>query len=167
MINYVNIINNEKNEKTINPNFNFLENLYDKILNNKNEPFIFYYLSLILFLSDVTYGSSENFITKMTELFEENYTKTNLENKIFSISSMLLLTSYYLNLDKIDAEKLKRFKKWYSELTQKNSYIYFEIIYKSILEGNYEIEILIEESKNFEVKKLKDYSINFEKRKKN
>ena len=102
----------------------------------------------------------------MTELFEENYTKTNLENKIFSISSMLLLTSYYLNLDKIDAEKLKRFKKWYSELTQKNSYIYFEIIYKSILEGNYEIEILIEESKNFEMKKLKDYSINFEKRKK-
>ena len=166
MINYVNIINNEKNEKTINPNFNFLENFYDKILSIKNEPFIFYYLSLILFLSDVTYGSSENFITKMTELFEENYTKTNLENKIFSISSMLLLTSYYLNLDKIDAEKLKRFKKWYSELTQKNSYIYFEIIYKSILEGNYEIEILIEESKNFEVKKLKDYSINFEKRKK-
>ena len=166
MINYVNIINNEKNEKTINPNFNFLENLYGKILSNKNEPFIFYYLSLILFLSDVTYVSSENFITKMTELFEENYTKTNLENKIFSISSMLLLTSYYLNLDKIDAEKLKRFKKWYSELTQKNSYIYFEIIYKSILEGNYEIEILIEESKNFEMKKLKDYSINFEKRKK-
>ena len=53
MINYINSIysekyepeKNDKNEKKINPNF--LEKYYDRILDSKNEPFIFYYLSLI------------------------------------------------------------------------------------------------------------------------
>ena len=167
MINYINSIysenqEHEKNEKKINPNF--LEKYYDKILNNKNEPYIIYYLSLILFLSNVEYEPLENSIKKITELFEENYTKTDLENKIFSISSMLLLTSYYLNFDENNAEKFKKFMTWYSELFQNMAYIYFETIYKSIFEGNYEIEILLENPKNFDVTKVKDFSINFEKR---
>ena len=168
MINYINSIydknEQDKNEPKVNPNF--LEKFYDKLLSNKNEPYIFYYLSLILFLSNIIYESLENFINKIAKLFEENYTKIDFDNKIFSISSMLLLTSYYLNFDKNDAEKFKQFKTWYSQLSQNNAYIYFEVIYKSILNGNYEIEILLENSKNFESKKLKDYSINFEKRKK-
>ena len=169
MINYINSIysekyENEKNDKKINPNF--LEKYYDKILNNKNEPYIIYYLSLILFLSNVKYGAVENFITKITELFEENYTKNNLENKIFSISSMLLLTSYYLDFDKNNAEKFKHFIAWYSQLSQNMAYIYFEIIYKSILDGNYEIEMILDNPKNFDDNKIKDSSINFEKRKK-
>ena len=166
MINYANSVYSEKNEKKINPNFHFVEKYFDKLLSNKSEPFIFYYLSFILFVSNVNYESVENYIKNITELFEENYTKTGIENKLFSISSMLLLTSYYLNLDKIDAEKLKQFKNWYSQLTPNMAYIYFENIYKSILEGNYQIDMILENSKNFEVHKIKDFSINFEKRKK-
>ena len=140
MINYINSIysekyepeKNDKNEKKINPNF--LEKYYDRILNNKNEPFIIYYLSLILFLSNVKYESVENYIQKFTKMFEENCTKTDIENKIFSISSMLLITSYYLNFDKNNAEKFKQFMTWYSHLSQNKAYIYFENIYKSILE---------------------------------
>ena len=167
MINYINSIYSEeykhiKYEK----NINFLEKYYDKILANKSEPAIFYYLSLILFLSNVIYESVENFINKIKQLFEENYSKTNLENKIFSISSMLLITSYYLNFDKNDDEKFKHFIAWYSQLTSNKAYLYFEIIYKNILEGNYEIEMLIENLKNFDCIKIKDFSINFEKRKK-
>ena len=166
MINYLNAINSKKKERKINPNFNPSEKFYDKLLKNVNEPIIFYYLSLILSSSNITYESADNFIKKITELFEENYTKTNKENIIFSISCMLLLTSYYQNLDKIDAEKLKKFKKWYSELSQNMAYIYFENFFKSIFEGNYEIEMILEDSKIFEVKKLKDYLTNFEKMKK-
>ena len=171
MINYINSIysekyepeKNDKNEKKINPNF--LEKYYDRILNNKNEPFIIYYLSLILFLSNVKYESVENYIQKFTKMFEENYTKTDIENKIFSISSMLLITSYYLNFDKNNAEKFKQFMTWYSHLSQNKAYIYFENIYKNIFEGHYEIEELLENQKFFEENK-KDSSINFEKRKK-
>ena len=168
MINYINSIfeknENEKNDKKINPNF--LEKYYDKLFAHKSEPFIFYYLSLILFLSNVTYGNVDNFIKEIKKLFEDNYTKTDLENKILSISSMLLLTSYYLNFDKNDLEKFKQFKTWYSQLSQKDAYFYFEVIYKSIFEENYEIEMLLEKIKNLEGNKIKDYSINFEKRKK-
>ena len=168
MINYINSIfeknENEKNDKKIHTNF--LEKYYDKLFAHKSEPFIFYYLSLILFLSNVTYGNVDNFIKEIKKLFEDNYTKTDLENKILSISSMLLLTSYYLNFDKNDLEKFKQFKTWYSQLSQKDAYFYFEVIYKSIFDENYEIEMLLEKIKNLEGNKIKDYSINFEKRKK-
>ena len=168
MINYVNSFYSnkfkfDKNKQKFNTNF--LEKFYDKLLINKSEPFIFYYLSLILFLSDTAFESIEKFINKIAEIFLENYTKTDIENKILSISSMILLTSYYLNFEKINEEKFNQFKSWYSQLTQNKAYIYFEYIYKNIIDGNFEIEILLENLKNLEYNKIKNFSINFEIRK--
>ena len=101
MINYINSIysekyepeKNDKNEKKINPNF--LEKYYDRILNNKNEPFIIYYLSLILFLSNVIYESVENFINK---------TGTQLNFWTLEILYVAII-SYLIFKNKIDRHK--------------------------------------------------------------
>ena len=161
---YIKAIDYEKKEKKL--NINIIKKLCDKILSNKDEPFIFYYLSLIIYLSDITYEAEDDFMKKIFELFEDNYVKPNIENKINSISSMLLLTSYYLNNDKIDSEKLKYFKSWYSQLSEKSAFIYFEAMHKLILGEMYEIEINLEHIKAFEADKIKVTSIKFEKRKK-
>ena len=43
----------------------------------------------------------------MTTLYEENYTKIYSQNIIFSISSMLILSSYYLIYYIKDEEKIQ------------------------------------------------------------
>ena len=160
---YIGAIDYVKKEKKL--NINILKIFCDKIIYNKNEPFIFYYLSLVLFLSNIIYEAEEDFIKTISELFEENYIKINSENKIYSISSMLLLTSYYLNNDKINSEKSKHFKTWYSQLSEKDAYVYFESFYKLILGEVYEIENILDNLNFMKNNKAKDSSIKFEKRK--
>jgi hypothetical protein len=97
----------------------------DKLFSYKEEPKIFYNLSLILFVSKLIPELTDNFLKDMTTLFEENYTKTSSQNIILSISSMLILSSYYLIYYINDEEKFKRFKTWYMQLSRKQANIYF------------------------------------------
>ena len=127
-----------------------LINLYcDKLFSYKEEPKIFYNLSLILFVSKLIPEITDNFLKKMTTLYEENYTKIYSQNIIFSISSMLILSSYYLIYYIKDEEKYKRFKSWHSGLSQKQAIIYFEQIYNLIIGGIYDINDLLSSAKDF------------------
>ena len=129
-----------------------LINLYcDKLFNYKEEPIIFYNLSLILFVSKLIPELTDNFLKKMTTLFEENYIQTDLKNIIFSISSMLILSSYYLIYYIKDEEKLKRFKIWYTQLSQKQATMYFDKLYNLIIGGVFEINDLLSISKNISI----------------
>ena len=92
---------------------------------------------------------TDNFLKKMTTLYEENYTKIYSQNIIFSISSMLILSSYYLIYYIKDEEKYKRFKSWHSGLSQKQAIIYFEQIYNLIIGGIYDINDLLSSAKDF------------------
>ena len=141
----------------------------DKLLDYKGDPIVFYYLSLAFFVSNSLSGAKEEFLNTIADIFQENYLKKNNENKIYSISSMLLLNSYCLIFYKNNADKYNQFKEWYSKLSQKKAYIYFENIFSLIFGGVYELDDILDISKNYKESPLDDETIRngfFEKREK-
>ena len=137
-----------------NKNRNLINQYCDKLLSYKEEPNIFYYLSLVLFISKMISELPENFLQDIINLFEANYIEPNYKNIILSVSSMLILSSYYLIYYINDGEKLKKFKTWYIQLSLKHANIYFEKIYNLIVGGVFEINdilsVFIDFSKNEE-----------------
>ena len=119
---------------------NYLENFYseiknksdlidifcNKLFNYKDQPKIFYNLSLVLFISKLIPILSDSFLKDITEIFQDNYMYTDSNNIILSTSSMLILSSYYFIYYLKNEEKLKLFKAWYFQLSQKYALIYFE-----------------------------------------
>ena len=160
----------EQKENTSSPNFktlkskylflliNYYESIYLESKQNRNiidifhnhlfkyekDPFIFYYLSLALFISNVEPILKDDYLNKLMKIFEDNYLLKEIKNQIFAISSMLLLSSHYLIFKLNDGEKIKFFKAWLSKLSQKISFVYFENIYNLIFGGILELnEILV------------------------
>ena len=124
----------------------------DKLFSYTNEPITFYNSTLILFASSILIEEIQNdFITKMINLFEDNYLKNGAENIIYSISSMLMISSYYFSNNFNDNEKKMVFRTWYFKLSQKMANIYFEKIYNLIIEGNFNIKELIFKYQKYEI----------------
>ena len=157
LINYIQTLYSEKDchEKI----YGIINTFCDKLLSYKQEPIIFYYLSLVFFVSNSIIIVKEDFIKKMQLIFEENYHKEYIANKIQAISSMLFLDSYYLIFFKLDIDKLNQFKSWYSQLSQKTAYIYFANIFNIIFGGIYEIENVLDIAKSFKEEMLEDDAI--------
>ena len=159
LIKYIEFLYSENNDT--HKISNIINVFCNKLINYKEEPIIFYYLSLAFFISGIVFEIQENFINKLTLIFEENYTGANIENKIYSISSMLILNSYYLIYNKNEVEKINKFKTWYSQLSPNIAYIYFENIYKIIIGGVYGINEVLDIAKNFKEDVLEnDLNIN-------
>ena len=130
----------------------------DKIFNYMDNINIFFNLSLALFISKLVQGLSNDFISKITYIFEENYDNSDNKSIIYSISSMLLLSSFYFIYNIKETEKIKQFKEWYLNLSQEIAFIYFEKIYTSIIGGVLEINDIIELFNNYKNEpKEKDY----------
>ena len=130
MINYFTIGYSDSNKNT-----NFIKMYCQKLFNYENNPIIFYYLSLILYLSPFIKDLQPEFLEKMEDLFEDNYTLKKSENIIYSVSSMLILNSYYLVYFLNNSEKLQNFKFWFAQLHQNFANSYFIKIYNLIYEG--------------------------------
>ena len=104
--------------------------------------------------------NEEEYINKLEKIFEENYLKPENDNRIYSISSMLLLTSYYFGYKAIEPEKLKKFKSWFLQLSEKESSKYFDKIYNLIVGGNIDINDILEISNNFQSNENDDLNQN-------
>ena len=159
LINYFNYIYFESNN-----NSNIIKILCDKLIDYKKYPNVFYNLSLSLFNSKLVTELEKlesDFIEKIINIFEKNYDKSSDDNIIYSISSVLILSSYYLIYNQKDEEKIKHFKTWYLQLSQKMAFIYFERIYNLIIGGVFEIKELIDLCNNFK-NDLNENNINYE-----
>ena len=127
--------------------------IYYRILTEfkENNPIFLYNLSLILFTSKLRSRINEFFIGEIINIFEENYQKENNINIITSTSSMLLVYFYYILYNKNRQEKIKIFKTWYLQLSQKTAFIYFEKIFNLIIGGKIGINVFLKaykENKN-------------------
>ena len=121
-----------------------------KLFEYQRDPIIFYNLSLVIFASKTIYEFQDDFINKIIKVFENNYNEKNIENRILSISSMILITYYYF-ISKPNDIEFKKFKDWFSQLNQKNAIIYFENICNIIAGGVFDINIILDMSKNFAI----------------
>ena len=145
LINYLDSVYFETNK-----NSNLINIFCDKLLSYKEDPYIFYNLSLAIFISNIMSVIQEDFINKITNIFENSYLQTDIKSKICSIASMLLLSSYYFIFNIKDDEKYKQFKAWFSQLTPKMSSIYFDKINNLIVGGIVEIKEILDILKNYE-----------------
>ena len=68
LINYLECFFSEINNKS-----DLINIFCNKLVNYKDQPKIFYNLSLVLFISKLIPGLSDNFIKKITVIFQENY----------------------------------------------------------------------------------------------
>ena len=131
------------------PNKNLINIFFEKLLTYEEDPISFYYLSLSIFSSNKTYEIQDDFMNKIKKIFEDNYCKENNDNKILSISSMLLITYYYCIYKATDNEKFKHFKSWCSQLDSKMIIMYFENICNIIVGGILDINIILDSFRKF------------------
>ena len=157
MIEYLEVCYSNSNNNT-----NIINIYCQELVNNKTNPIIFYYLSLTLFLSQFIIKLQPDFLQNMKNIFKKNYIHSNTENIIYSISSMLILNSYYLVYFINNNEKLQKFKTWYAELDQEFANIYFVKIYNTINEGVVKINKVLSISQEIMANTNKD-SLNKEK----
>ena len=155
LINYFKSFRSEMNHSS-----NIIKLILNKLFNHTKDPFIFYNLSLAIFVSKFLPENEEEYINKLEKIFEENYLKPENDNRIYSISSMLLLTSYYFGYKAIEPEKLKKFKSWFLQLSEKESSKYFDKIYNLIVGGNIDINDILEISNNFQSNENDDLNQN-------
>ena len=134
--------------------------IFNKLFSNTKDPFIFYNLSLAMFISKIMPEVQEEYINKLEKIFEENYLKPENESKIYSISSMILLSSYYFVIKMNDPDRLKKFKTWFFQLSEKESSKYFDKIYNLIVGGNIDINDILEISNNYQSNENDDLNQN-------
>ena len=144
LINYIDTFDLESNKDLT------IVDIFCKILlSNQDKPIILFNLTLILFASKIIKEiQHEEFLQKMRCLFNNNYFLTNDDNILYSISSMLILASYYLIKCRNDTEKIQFFKNWYLQLNQRSANIYFDNIYNLIVGGVFDIKQIIIIPKN-------------------
>ena len=141
LIKYYNIYDN-KND--------IIEDYCDKLMDNENKPLIFYYLSYILYDSEIIINIKENFVSYLKDLFIKNYLNfyNNNNNKILTISSLLLLNGYYIINEIEIPEIISVYKNYLKELNIENKIIYFMLqIVRIIMKGSTEINNIINDFK--------------------
>ena len=134
LINYMNFFYSQTNNSIIKSYININEEN-----NNSN---IFYFLSFALYSSEI-----ENyndilicFIEYLIKIFRNYYLEDNDNSKIISITSLLILSHYYMNCQMEDDEKEKQFKLLFNNLDSNRVIIYFTKVFNLILKGNNEKE---------------------------
>jgi hypothetical protein len=151
LINFIKYFYPNANNKT-----EFINNYCNKIKENENKPILFYYLSFVLHKSEIIIDVKDDFISYLKDLFLKNYLIQNNNSKILSISSLLLLSGYYMINQKEDSDKIKEFKKILNNYNVENKIIYHLLdIINIILKGSIEINVIIyNNSKELKTKKL-------------
>ena len=142
------LINFIKNYYSISDNKNDIISIFCKVIEeNENNPIIFFYLSFVLNESEIIIDIKDDFIKKLKNRFNNNYLENNNNSKILSISSLLLLSGYYMINQVEDSEKIMEFKKYLNDLnSEKNKIIivdYLLHILNIIFKGINEISKII------------------------
>ena len=144
LINYIKLIYSESSQYQ-----KIISIIFNKLFSYTNEPILFYNLSLALFISKIMPSISDEYIEKIQKIFEDNYLKNEKSNEIYSISTMLLINSYYFISKQNEPDKSKKFKSWFLQLSEMESCKYFDRINKFIIRGNLDINDILEISKNY------------------
>ena len=150
LINYFQLFNQIQKDS------NEIIKIYNKIVEeNGNSTSIFYFLSYIVYRSNININTKKNLIEILENTFKNNYSKNTLDSKILAISSLLILCEYYINEKQDELTRIGKFKLLFNNLDTNHIIIYLVKVFNLFLQGTKETDEIFN---NF--KQLNNESIN-------
>ena len=155
LINYIKLFYQNQKDN------NEIIKIYNKIIQENEYNYnIFYFLSYIIYKSDINPNIKKSLIEILENTFKNNYLKDNNNSKILSISSLLILSEYYKNENQNEFDKIAKFKLLFKNLDTNQIIIYLVKVFNLMLKGTNEFDEIFN---NFKQLNNDSININFQK----